>query len=153
MWHNIFSAKFVYIIESFIIIYHYLIVNSFRSCRFHRLSQMFDYRVHVFAVSLPLLQTLLGIAFKLFILVLQIRLHSLGILELLSDLALPLSLLLFHLSFKLVLILFYRLFSEIVVICLSLINFRKFWFPSFFESLVIFLLLFFLSLSLFHLFF
>lgn len=114
---------------------------------------MLDDWVYIFSISFPLFQTFLCIRFKLFLLILQVRLYFICLLKFSSDLLFSLSLFLLHLTLKLILILFNHLFSKIFIFLLFILKIRQFSLPSLFKFNIVFLLGFFIIISFFNLIF
>jgi len=114
---------------------------------------MFDDWMYVFSISLPLFQAFLCIRFKLFLLILQVRLYFICLLKFSSDLLFPLSLFLLHLTLNLSLIFFNHLFSKILIFLLFIFKIRQFSLPSLFKLQIVFLLGFFIIISFFNLIF
>lgn len=114
---------------------------------------MFDDGVEVLPIGVPLVQTLLGVAPELFVLILQVGFGLLGLLELVPQLFLPQTLLLIHLSLQLFSVFMSYVLSEMLIALLLFLQSRKLLIPSFFEFLIFLLLFFLLSFFLFHLIF
>lgn len=111
------------------------------------------YWVQVFAVWLPLLQTLLGVAIELLVLVLQ---GCFGLLisdQLLLQLLFSPHLFLLHLALQVISILLVKVFPEFVITIFLIFQVGKFGFPGFFEFLVFLLFLLLFSFSSLNLFF
>ena len=112
---------------------------------------MLDYWVQVLSIRLPLLETFLGVALELLVLVLVGSLGLLVSLQFLSQLLLSHHLLFFHLTLQLVSIFLVEIFPELIVMIFSLLQGSQLVVPGLLELLIVILLLLLLPLSLLNL--
>lgn len=121
------------------------------SSLFHGGCQVLNDRVEVLSVRFPFFQAFLSVTLELLVLVLQVSLRLFSLCELSSEFLLSLLLLLLHLPLQLISILLVDILSEFLLIGLFLLESGQLIFPGFFELMIVFKFLLFLTSSSFHL--
>lgn len=116
-------------------------ISYIRSCLLHRGGQVLDDGIKVLPVGLPLGQALLCIALELPVLVFVVSFCEFSLLQLSSEMLLPISLLLLHLPLQVFGILECDVLANVVVLALLVLQSANLFFPSLFELLVVLQLL------------